>query len=166
MPTTSMKAKTRASNTTLEIDIQFALDKNADLTALPQTTDFSNWAGAALSGRKEDAQLSIRIVDETESTYLNETYRHKTGPTNVLSFPAEYSAEIPISLIGDIVICAPIVIKEARAQGKNILAHWAHMTIHGTLHLLGFDHDTDSNAEKMESIEIDILKQLGFDNPY
>jgi probable rRNA maturation factor len=158
-----MKTKTRASNTTLEIDIQYALD---DQTALPQTTDFSKWVGAALSGRKEDAQLSIRIVDETESTYLNETYRHKTGPTNVLSFPAEYSAEIPISLIGDIVICAPIVIKEAQAQGKNALAHWAHMTIHGTLHLLGFDHDNDNNAEKMESIEINILKQLGFDNPY
>ena len=166
MRTTNMKAKTRASNTTLEIDIQYALDKDADQSTLPQTTDFSNWVGAALSGRKEDAQLSIRIVDETESTYLNETYRHKTGPTNVLSFPAEYSTEIPISLIGDIVICAPIVVKEARAQGKDTLAHWAHMTIHGTLHLLGFDHDNDNNAEKMESIEIDILKQLGFDNPY
>ena len=166
MRTTNMKAKTRASNSTLEIDIQYALDKNSDQIALPQTSDFNNWVGAALSGRKEDAQLSIRIVGETESTCLNEHYRHKTGPTNVLSFPAEFSAELPISLIGDIVICAPIVIEEARSQGKNSLAHWAHMTIHGTLHLLGFDHDNDANAEKMESIEIDILKQLGFDNPY
>jgi len=163
-----MKTKTRNTNTALDIDIQYeyALDKNTDQTVLPQVADFRNWVGTALSGRKEDAQLSIRIVDETESTYLNEHYRHKTGPTNVLSFPAEFSAEIPISLIGDIVICAPIVIKEAQAQGKNILAHWAHMTIHGTLHLLGFDHNNDKNAEEMESIEIDILKQLGFDNPY
>lgn len=152
--------------------MQFALDAEnidttpLDKTTLPQVSDFEEWVSAVLVGKKDNAQLTVRIVNENESTYLNAHYRHKNGPTNVLSFPAEYAKDIPIALIGDIVICAPIVISEAKTQNKDAFAHWAHLTIHGTLHLLGFDHTNERDANKMESCEIETLKRLGFTNPY
>jgi len=144
--------------------VQYALDGTNIET--PQASDFITWANTALAGRKNNAELTIRIVNENEITDLNNRYRHKNSPTNVLSFPAEYANDIPVSLIGDVVICAPVVIKEAKDQQKDPIAHWAHLTIHGTLHLLGYDHINEQDAKKMESTEIALLKQLGFTNPY
>ena len=114
----------------------------------------------------EEAELSIHITDRDEISELNQTYRDKAGPTNVLSFPAELPEELGLPLLGDIVICAPVVEDEAREQGKSLQAHWAHMIIHGTLHLLGYDHINDDDADIMESLEIDILQSFGFQNPY
>lgn len=147
----------------LELDLQIALD----LPGLPAKSDFRRWAEAALVGAdyQKDAELTIRIVNEAESTALNETYRHKQGPTNVLSFPFEAPAEVNSALLGDIVICAPVVLREAVVQGKASEAHWAHLVAHGVLHLLGYDHD-EAQAEAMESLEIRILVALGYPDPY
>ena len=148
---------------TLELDVQIALD----LPGLPAEADFRRWAEAALAGAdyQQDAELTLRIVNEAESAALNETYRHKQGPTNVLSFPFEAPPEIDSALLGDIVICAPVVLREAIVQGKTPEAHWAHLVAHGVLHLLGYDHD-ETQAEAMEALEIRILAGLGFPDPY
>jgi probable rRNA maturation factor len=151
----------------LEIDVQYAVDKtDIEDDQIPDVSQFRKWASAALGGRMDDAQLSVRIVDEPEISELNARYRNKTGPTNVLSFPAEFPADIPLPLIGDVIICAPIVRKEALEQHKDVTSHWAHMTIHGVLHLLGYDHEDDAAASTMEAAETGILASLGFDNPY
>ncbi|MCC9000925.1 MAG: rRNA maturation RNase YbeY [Candidatus Contendobacter sp.] len=148
---------------TLELDLQIALD----MPGLPAESDFRRWAEAALAGAdyRKDAELTIRIVNEVESAALNESYRHKQGPTNVLSFPAEAPPEVESTLLGDIVICAPVLLREAIAQGKPPAAHWAHLVAHGVLHLLGYDHD-EAQAEAMESLEIRILAGLGYSDPY
>ncbi|HOW76578.1 MAG TPA: rRNA maturation RNase YbeY [Candidatus Competibacteraceae bacterium] len=148
---------------TLELDLQIALD----LPVLPNEADFRRWAEAALAGAgyAKDAELTLRIVNEAEITALNETYRCKQGPTNVLSFPFEAPPEVDSSLLGDIVICAPVVLREAVSQDKTPEAHWAHLVAHGVLHLLGYDHD-EAQAEVMESLEIRILTDLGYADPY
>ena len=148
---------------TLELDLQIALE----LPGLPALADFHRWTAAALAGANHDreAELTIRLVNEAESAVLNETYRHKQGPTNVLSFPFEAPPEIDSALLGDIVICAPVVLREAVVQGKTPEAHWAHLVAHGVLHLLGYDHD-EAQAEAMESLEIRILAGLGYPDPY
>jgi probable rRNA maturation factor len=147
----------------LELDLQIALD----LPGLPAESDFRRWAEAALAGAdyQKDAELTIRLVNEAEGAALNETYRHKQGPTNVLSFPFETPPEVDSVLLGDIVICAPVVLREAVVQGKTPEAHWAHLVAHGVLHLLGYDHD-EAHAEAMESLEIRILAELGYPAPY
>jgi probable rRNA maturation factor len=144
------------------IDVQFAVDN----AKVPGTEQFTVWANAALGSVDTDSELTIRVVDETEGAQLNEAWREKNGPTNVLSFPAELAEEIQPKLLGDIVICAPVVAREAREQDKTAEAHWAHMVIHGTLHLLGYDHIDNKDAERMESLEIEILNTLDLDNPY
>lgn len=148
---------------TLELDLQIALD----MPGLPAEPEFRRWAEAALAGAdcRRDAELTIRIVNEAESTALNDTYRHKQGPTNVLSFPFENPPGVGSSLLGDVVICAPVVLREAVVQGKSPEAHWAHLVAHGVLHLLGYDHD-EAQAEAMESLEIRILAGLGYPDPY
>jgi probable rRNA maturation factor len=148
---------------TLELDVQIALD----LPGLPAEADFRRWAEAALAGAdyRQDAALTLRIVNEAESAALNERYRHKPGPTNVLSFPFEAPPEVDSTLLGDIVICAPVVLREAIVQGKTPEAHWAHLVAHGVLHLLGYDHD-EAQAAAMEALEIHILAGLGFPDPY
>lgn len=148
---------------TLELDLQIALD----LPVLPNEADFRRWAEAALAGAgyAKDAELTLRIVNEAEITALNETYRRKQGPTNVLSFPFEAPPEVDSSLLGDIVICAPVVLREAVSQDKTPEAHWAHLVAHGVLHLLGYDHD-ETQAAAMESLEIRILTDLGYADPY
>ena len=113
-----------------------------------------------------DAEVSIRVVDTNESQMLNREYRHQDKPTNVLSFPAELDAIIELPLLGDLVICAPVVENEAQQQQKTSTAHWAHMIIHGTLHLIGYDHIDDNDAEIMEALETQILTNLGFNAPY
>jgi probable rRNA maturation factor len=115
---------------------------------------------------RENTELTIRIVDEAEIAELNSRYRKKNGVTNVLSFPFDAPAQVDIPLLGDIVICAPVVRREASEQSKSVVAHWAHMVVHGTLHLLGFDHDEPGKAHEMEAMETRILADLGFDNPY
>lgn len=148
---------------TLDLDLQIALD----MPGLPAEADLRRWAEAALVGAdyQKDAELTIRIVNEAEITALNESYRHKQGPTNVLSFPFEPPPEIVTPLLGDIVICAPVVLHEAINQGKAVAAHWAHLVAHGVLHLLGYDHD-EEQAEAMESLEVRILEGLGYPDPY
>ena len=145
-----------------DLDIQIA----TDITPLPSSADLQIWFAAALPSDKHDSEMTIRIVDIDESQTLNATYRNKDKPTNVLSFPADLPEEVDIPLLGDLVICAQIVSDEANAQDKTINAHWAHMVIHGTLHLLGYDHEDDDDALLMEDLEISLLDSLGFPNPY
>lgn len=132
----------------------------------PDEADFRRWASAALPEGGEPVELVIRIVDEAESDRLNRDYRGKEGPTNVLSFPFEAPPQVPSPLLGDLVICAPLVAREAAQQGKALNAHWAHMVIHGVLHLLGYDHMTDEEAQLMEDRERELLHRLHFPDPY
>lgn len=146
---------------TLTVDFQ----PISDAPGVPGQPDIQTWAQTAWQG-EDDSEVTIRIVDEAESQALNHQYRNKDRPTNVLSFPFEAPPGIPVALAGDLVICAPVVEREAREQNKTMEAHWAHMVIHGILHLQGFDHITDEEAGVMEELEIRLLGQLGFSNPY
>jgi probable rRNA maturation factor len=132
---------------------------------VPHARSFARWANAALARgslrrKSRDTELTIRVVGAAESRKLNRTWRRKDKPTNVLSF----AAEAPV--LGDLAICAPVVAREAREQGKLPSAHWAHMVVHGVLHLLGYDHENDRDAQRMEAREANILAQLGMPNPY
>ncbi len=133
---------------------------------LPTSRDVCRWAQQALAEQDAGGELVIRIVDEAEMTALNARYRGKQGPTNVLSFPCERIAGVDTGLLGDIVICAPVVQQEAVHQGKAPQAHWAHLVVHGVLHLLGYDHHHEMEAGLMEEREVAVLQQLGFANPY
>lgn len=139
----------------LAISIQIA----SQLANIPTNAQFKKWAKAAL---RVDTEVTVRIVDEAEGRALNLAYRAKDYATNVLTFPL---TEEP-HLMGDIVICAPVVAAEAIAQNKPLTAHYAHLTVHGMLHLCGFDHETEAQAELMEAIEIQILAKLRYANPY
>lgn len=148
---------------TVTVDLQNA----SGLRRLPLRRDFSRWATAALAALAPEAakaQLSIRIVDEEESAALNAQYRHKQGPTNILSFPVP--AGLPGALLGDLAICAAVVRREAEEQHKSLDAHWAHMTVHGVLHLKGYDHEEPHEADAMEALEKRILAGLGYPDPY
>lgn len=135
-------------------------------SAAPAAAEFRRWVAAALAGRRKAAEVSIRVVDAEESCALNKRYRHRNKPTNVLSFPAELPPGIELPLLGDLVICEPVVLEEAAAQRKPAVAHWAHLTVHGVLHLIGFDHQTDAEAAVMEAIEVEVLAELGYPDPY
>lgn len=146
---------------TITVDVQRIMP------AGPADNQFQEWIEIIMvAEKKPDTELTVRIVDETESAALNEEYRNKTGSTNVLSFPFECPDEVELNLLGDLVICAPVVEREAKQQGKQSQAHWAHMLVHGVLHLLGYDHIEDQDAEKMEAREVEIMALLGFSNPY
>lgn len=146
----------------LELDIQRATQAVA-----PVDADFRRWCELALQQRKADSEMTIRLVDEAEARELNHTYRHKGYATNVLSFPADVPDDLlDIPLLGDLVICVAVVEREAAEQGKSLAAHWAHLVIHGCLHLLGYDHIEDEEAEEMESLERELLAQLGHPDPY
>lgn len=146
----------------LELDIQVA----TTAAPLPSTADFERWVAAALGGHRDSAEVSLRLVDEEEMRSLNRDYRGKDSATNVLSFPADLPPELELDLLGDIAICAPVVAREADEQRKPAQAHWAHLTVHGTLHLLGYDHIEDAEADAMEALETAILAQLGIPDPY
>jgi probable rRNA maturation factor len=133
---------------------------------LPAPVSFRKWAAAAVEGRILKGDLAIRVVDTKEARSLNRHYRGKDYATNVLSFPADLPPEMQVPLLGDLVICAPVVAKEAAEQGKTLAAHYAHLTIHGTLHLLGLDHENEKEAEAMELIERELLADLGYADPY
>ncbi|MDZ7734779.1 MAG: rRNA maturation RNase YbeY [Gammaproteobacteria bacterium] len=144
-----------------EITIQFATRK----PAVPRAADIRRWILPVLQDRTH-TEMTVRIVDEHEGSALNFQWRGKQGPTNVLSFPGGGMGDIAPALLGDIVVCAPIVAREAREQGKELQAHWAHMLIHGTLHLLGYDHQEPADAKRMEQLETDILCNFGYPDPY
>jgi probable rRNA maturation factor len=133
---------------------------------LPTAAQFQTWVDAALADQNKEFEVVVRLVDEAESAQLNQEYRHKTGPTNILSFEFEVPDGIPLNLLGDLVICAPIIEKEALEQGKQLEHHWAHIVIHGVLHLRGYDHLAEDEALEMENKEIEILKTMNISNPY
>lgn len=133
---------------------------------IPTPRSVRRWVRAALDDGHADAMICVRIVDEAEMRELNARYRGRDHATNVLSFPAELPPGVDLPLLGDIVVCAPVVAHEAAEQGKPARAHWAHMLVHATLHLLGHDHEQASEAERMEALETRILARLKFPDPY
>jgi len=145
----------------IAIDIQIAHQQQC-----PSQEQFQRWVAAAIGNRREEAELTLRITDSEEVQTLNRTYRDQDKPTNVLSFPADLPPELEIPLLGDIIISAEVVEREAIEQGKSSEAHWAHMVVHGTLHLLGYDHIDDHEAQEMESLETEILISMGYPAPY
>ena len=146
------------------IDLQLA----TEFEKCPTLSQLSKWVDATLAAAEAtpESELTIRIVDKEESRTLNQQYRGFDKPTNVLSFPFEAPPGIELNLLGDLVICAPIVENEASDQGKAQISHWAHLVIHGTLHLLGYDHIEDDEADEMESLEKVIMSSLGYPDPY
>ncbi|MCU7907135.1 MAG: rRNA maturation RNase YbeY [Candidatus Thiodiazotropha sp. (ex Epidulcina cf. delphinae)] len=147
----------------LRLEVQQATEA---LAGLPSEQAFRRWVEAALPPEDGPVELVIRLVDEPESRRLNRDYRGKDSPTNVLSFPFEAPTEAPLPLLGDLVICVRTVVREATEQGKTLPAHWAHLVVHGVLHLLGYDHLTDDEAQVMEEQERKILQDLHFSDPY
>jgi probable rRNA maturation factor len=154
--------KRAATAPKLELDVSYA----SRAPWAPGSRLLAAWAGAALTSSRKPVVLSVRIVGKARSRSLNADYRHKDKPTNVLSFAGAGRDPDGRCFLGELVICAPVVAVEARAQGKSLQAHWAHMTVHGVLHLLGFDHERPQEAAKMAAREIQILDRLGFSNPY
>lgn len=156
--------------TTPSLDL--ALGYNLPRNGLPTRPQFRKWVLAALTGagRRFDSEVAIQLVDAPEGQAMNLQYRHKDYATNVLSFPAEVPEGLPEDFdfpqLGDLVICAPVVAREAAEQGKKLDDHYAHLTVHGVLHLLGFDHIDDAEAEEMEALERVILAGLGIADPY
>lgn len=150
----------------LEVAVSYAVPR----AGVPAAASFRKWVEAAVAGRAREIDVAIRIVGEDEGRTLNREFRGKDYATNVLSFPAERPEGLPKSVRlpagGDLVMCAPVVAREAAEQGKPLAAHYAHMTVHGALHLLGWDHDTDEHAEAMEALERTILAGLGKPDPY
>jgi len=145
------------------LDLQLA---SASTDGLPSEAQLQGWLDGTILGFQQEAEVTVRIVDEAESNELNLTYRGKDKPTNVLSFPFEAPPGLELPLLGDLVICRQVVEHEAAEQGKPLMAHWAHMVVHGCLHLLGYDHIEDDEAEEMEALERDIMQELGFADPY
>jgi probable rRNA maturation factor len=163
MTISSAKSDAQARMKGLELEVQRAVADEGDL---PSDADLECWSEIALSQDDGLVELVIRLVDEAESRQLNRDYRGKDSSTNVLSFPFEAPDEVPTNLLGDLVICAPVVAREAQAQDKPLAAHWAHMVIHGVLHLMGYDHQSDDEAQVMEDRERELLHQLHFSDPY
>jgi probable rRNA maturation factor len=147
----------------IELDLQIVVD---DAHGLPVERDFQTWLIETVCLFQQDAEVTIRVVDEQESQQLNGEYRGKSKPTNVLSFPFEAPPGIEIDLLGDLIICKQVVEREAQEQNKSITSHWAHMVVHGALHLLGYDHIDDEDAQEMESLEVEIMQKMGFSDPY
>ena len=149
------------------VDLQLACE---DQQSLPDLIQLEKWVTATIIAAsaeiREQAELTVRIVDSYESQQLNHQYRDKNKPTNVLSFPFQNPPGITLPLLGDLIICKEVVETEALEQGKALISHWAHMLIHGSLHLLGYDHIDDDEAEEMESIETKLMIELGYSDPY
>jgi len=156
--------------TTVPMQIDLEVQRAIAVAGIPEDTQFLVWVEAALAGTGKDARLTIRIVDEHEAWQFNREYRQRDYATNVLSFPAELPDGLPAEIrdpqIGDLLICAPVVTSEAKEQNRPVADHWAHLTIHGILHLLGYDHEQADDADKMESLETETLAKLGIPDPY
>ncbi|WP_413734714.1 rRNA maturation RNase YbeY [Sodalis sp. RH21] len=145
------------------LDLQLAC---SDPAGLPDEAAFTRWLEGVLPQFQPEAEVTIRLVDEAESHELNLTYRGKDKSTNVLSFPFEAPPQVELPLLGDLVICRQVVEREAAEQAVALEAHWAHMVVHGCLHLLGYDHILDDEAEEMEALEAEIMQSLGYPDPY
>lgn len=145
------------------LDLQLACENHA---GLPDKSQFQRWLDGVIPQFQEESEVTIRLVDEAESHDLNLTYRGKDKPTNVLSFPFEEPPSIEMPLLGDLVICRQVVEQEAQEQDKPLESHWAHMVVHGSLHLLGYDHIEDNEAEEMETLETEIMLAMGYEDPY
>lgn len=150
------------------MQVRVTVQRVTRLRNLPRDKKFALWVDAVLrgAGYRRAAELAIRLVNEAEGCRLNREWRHKNYATNVLAFPAKLPKALHSPLLGDLVICAPVVRREAAEQDKPLEAHWAHLTVHGTLHLLGFDHQTQAEAHTMEAMEAAIVAKLGFPDPY
>jgi len=151
----------------IEVDLDFSFANDLDEHA-PSASQMQYWVNTALAkaGHNCPAQISIRVVEEQEMVALNNKFRNINKATNVLSFPYEALPGIEVPFLGDLVICADVVEREAKQQSKTSQQHWAHLLVHGVLHLLGYDHIKENDATKMESLEIEIMSKLGFPNPY
>ena len=149
----------------MSVLLEQSVSEDIDESALPSAEKFQHWAQVSYPGNDE-VIVSLQVVASDEMQDLNKNYRGKDKPTNVLSFPMEVPDEVGINLLGDLALCDEVIVSEAKQQGKAAEAHWAHMVVHGMLHLQGFDHINDDEAEAMEAKEIEIMKNLGFDNPY
>ncbi|AGB79125.1 MULTISPECIES: rRNA maturation RNase YbeY [Pseudocitrobacter] len=145
------------------LDLQLACEDN---TGLPDESQFQTWLDAVIPQFQEESEVTIRLVDTAESHELNLTYRGMDKPTNVLSFPFEAPPGMEMPLLGDLIICRQVVEREAKEQNVSLDSHWAHMVVHGSLHLLGYDHIEDEEAEEMEGIETEIMLALGYEDPY
>lgn len=152
----------------MNLELHVSRSSGLSLRGIPQRASFETWVNAALHAgrRRRNSEISLRVVDAEEGQSLNRQYRDRDYATNVLSFPAELPAGIKLPLLGDLVVCAPVIAREASEQGKRLRDHYAHMTIHGTLHLLGFDHEKVADAERMEMLERKILSGLNVPDPY
>lgn len=146
--------------------IKITIQSLASNTFIPSRYFLQRWVNKALVKQVGSNEVNIRLVSKKESAELNSTYRHKKGPTNILSFPFEPPPGVSSAFLGDLVICAALVNQQAKQQTKTRLAHWAHLVIHGCLHLVGYDHIHDKDAIKMETLEIQLLEDLGYENPY
>jgi probable rRNA maturation factor len=144
--------------------VELTVQDVSEYDGVPDDATIASWVTAALGDA--NVSVTIRVVDEVEMTELNQQYRHNPGATNVLSFPFENPPGVETDILGDIVVCAPVVEREAREQDKTLMSHWAHMVVHGVLHLQGYDHETDKQAAEMEQLETGILTGLGFPAPY
>jgi len=149
-------------NAEISVDVQ----RCSSCAALPDDADIAHWVELVVGDLDDSVSVSIRLVDEVESRQLNRRYRQRDAATNVLSFPCDISDERQVRLLGDVVVCVPLVVKEAEEQGKIVAHHWAHLIIHGLLHLLGYDHQAPGEADRMEKLEIALLDQLDIVDPY
>lgn len=157
-----IKPKIKSKKNRIKVTIQNMTQR----TFIPSRYYFQRWVDNTLINRTPLSEITIRLVGKKESTTLNETFRHKKGPTNILSFSFEPPPGVYSPLLGDLAIYAALVNKEARQQQKTPLAHWAHLVIHGCLHLLNYDHENEKDADTMETLEIQLLQELGYANPY
>lgn len=148
------------------MNINLIIQNPSKIKNIPTKKQFTAWIESALGSRHKKCEILIRIVDKKEITKINKTYRKKNKPTNIISFEFDPPPGVKTNFLGDLIICASVVRTEAKLQHKTMVSHWAHLTIHGTLHLLGYDHIDDTDAEEMENLEIKILKKLSFPNPY
>ena len=147
------------------MSVQIDLQDDSGCEGVPAASAFDAWVTASLRSDYADLEQTICVVDEGRGRELNRQFRGKDTATNVLAFPAD-SELLEYDCLGDLVICAPVVLAEAREQGKTADAHWAHLVVHGMLHLQGYDHQGDADAAAMESLEVEILNTLGYTNPY
>jgi probable rRNA maturation factor len=152
----------------MQLDVHVSRARGLSAAGIPRSDSFRQWAASALAiaRRRRASQLSIRLVDSPEGRELNRQYRERDYATNVLSFPADLPPGVRLPLLGDLIICAPVIAREAAEQGKPLRHHYAHMTVHGVLHLLGHDHLIDADAERMEALERKALAGLGIPDPY
>ena len=161
---------TGQDQTVAPMPVELEVQRSTALPSVPEDGQFQRWTDAALAGQSTHFAMAIRIVDESEAQRFNREYRGRDYATNVLSFPAELPdglpAEIRQAQLGDLLICAPVVAREAKEQKRPEANHWAHLTIHGVLHLLGYDHEQADEAEVMETLETEILAKLGISDPY